>query len=543
MRKKNNSFLTTLLILIAILIVGFFTIQKVLTINKNDQGAQVINIVNKITHENKKTTLFFVGDIMLTRGVESSVTKNFNGDYSKLFDNVSGLKKSDILFANLEGAVSDVGNNVGSKYSFRMNPEILPVLKNAGFDIVSFANNHVGDWNMAAFKDTLTRLEQNGILKTGAGLNKEEASSPTIIEKNGTKFGFLGFTDVGPNWLEAKEDNPGILLASDPNLDVIIKLAKTKCDVLIVSFHWGIEYKLVHNERQESLAHLAVDSGADMVIGHHPHVIEDVEEYKGKPIVYSLGNFIFDQYFSKDTMRGMLFSATFENNQLTGTDQKIIILNKNYQPQGIFTKEEAREFEDLASTVCPKPKKEYDDMSLLNVGQDISLTDVTYIPKDLRELNTASSTKAGICLIKEVRNSFEEMTEAAKKDGYIIKASSGFRSYDYQKNLLANAIKNGNKNASTSIAKAGYSEHQLGTAIDITGKSVNYSSANNSFLNSVESVWLEKNAYKYGFIMSYPLNKEKITGYQHEPWHYRYVGIEKAKKIKEKGLTITEYLK
>ena len=138
---------------------------------------------------------------------------------------------------------------------------------------------------------------------------------------------------------------------------------------------------------------------------------------------------------------------------------------------------------------------------------------------------------------------FEKMTEEAEKDGYIIKASSGYRSYTYQKSLLENAIENGNKNADKSIAKAGYSEHQLGTAIDLTGKSINFSTADSSFGNTEESVWLDNNSYKYGFILSYPKDKEYITGYIYEPWHYRYVGIKNAKKIKNSKLTITEFLK
>lgn len=327
MSRKNKIFIILFFIIIVI-IVGF--------INFLNKKTTIIYKEEEIKETNKITTLFFVGDIMLTRGVKKSVDKNFNGDYNRLFDNLIKLKEADILFGNLEGDVSNTGNNVGSKYSFRMNPEILPVLKNSGFDIVSFANNHVGDWNIKAFKDTLKNLEENKILKTGAGENKNDAENPTIIEKNGIRFGFIGFSDVGPNWIEAKINSPGILLASDPNLNEIIKKAKMKTDILIVSFHFGEEYKLIHNKRQETLAHSVIDNGADIVIGHHPHVIEDIENYKGKIIVYSLGNFIFDQYFSKDTMQGMLFSATFNNKNLIKTDKKIITLNKKYQPEGIF---------------------------------------------------------------------------------------------------------------------------------------------------------------------------------------------------------------
>jgi len=425
-----------------------------------------------------------------------------------------------------------------------MDPEVLPVLKDAGFDIVSFANNHVGDWNIKAFGDTLKRLEENNILKTGGGKNRNEAENPTIIEKNGIRFGFIGFSDVGPNWIEAKINSPGILLASDPNFNEIIKNAKIKSDVLIVSFHFGEEYKLIHNKRQETLAHSAIDNGADMVIGHHPHVIEDIENYKGKVIVYSLGNFIFDQYFSQDTMRGMLFSATFDGKNLIKTDKKIITLNKKYQPEGIFTEEEIKGKieKKIITSVCPKPTKEYQDMFLFNIGQVNELPDITYIPNNLIKIDEEISTKE-ICLIKEANDSLVEMIEKAKNVGVLIKASSGFRNYQYQKELFNNITKDNQEKTSDAVAKPGYSEHQLGTTVDLTGKSINYTSANDIFDKTPEDKWLKENAYLYGFIQSYPQNKENITGYKYEPWHYRYVGIKKAKEIKESGLTITEFLK
>lgn len=287
----------------------------------------------KKTEEPKSVSMIFGGDIMLDRGVEASVKKNLGGDFNKLFENLEILKDADIAFANLEGTASDKGKNVGSIYSFHMDPSVVPVLKSAGIDIVSVANNHVGDWGQNSYIDTLKRLTENGILYAGGGMNSKEAETPTIIEKNGIKIGFLGFSDKGPNWMQAKEDSAGLMIASNPRFDEIIKNASKQVDFLIVSFHFGEEYKPLHNERQQYLAHQAVDDGAKLVIGHHPHVVEDTEVYKNSYIAYSLGNFIFDQSWSKPTMQGMLLEVKLIKDGSMNTKKYTVQLNKFFQPE------------------------------------------------------------------------------------------------------------------------------------------------------------------------------------------------------------------
>jgi poly-gamma-glutamate synthesis protein (capsule biosynthesis protein) len=287
----------------------------------------------------RDTTLVFGGDVMLDRGVKASVEKNFAGDFSQLFSPLTKLKDADIAFINLEGPVSDVGNNVGSKYSFRMDTSVVKTMKDAGIDIVSFANNHVGDWNKAAFDDTLRRLMEGGILYTGAGKSEQLAETPVIIDHNSNKIGFLGASDVGPEWVEAKGQVSGILLANDPKLPEIIKNASEKVDILVVSFHWGDEYKEA-NDRQKALAHMAIDNGADLVIGHHPHVIEESEWYKDGYIAYSLGNLIFDQYFSPETMQGLLLEVEIEDKKVVAVKRNLVKLNEYFQPYEIRDMEE-----------------------------------------------------------------------------------------------------------------------------------------------------------------------------------------------------------
>lgn len=208
----------------------------------------------------------------------------------------------------------------------------------------------------------------------------------------------------------------------------------------------------------------------------------------------------------------------------------------------VLTKEEIREQTESTYPVCPKPEKIYDDMFSLVIGKDFGLPDETYIPSNLREIYNSLSTKSGICLTKEARDNFESMLEKAHLDGYNIKASSGFRTYDYQNILFINEANAENQNIDIAIAKPGHSEHQLGVTVDVTGQSIKYEGASKRFDGSKESIWMKDYASDYGFIESYPSGKEKVTGYIYEPWHYRYVGVEKAKEIIKNGETINEYL-
>jgi gamma-polyglutamate biosynthesis protein CapA len=247
-------------------------------------------------NENHEIKLLFVGDIMMTRSVEVKIN-DLNKKFIFPFLNILNyLKSFDYVIANLEGPISDKGTKVGSKYSFRMKPEVAEALSNANINIVNLANNHIFDYSKIAFEDTLKNLEKNNINYFG------NSYEPLIVEKEEVKIGFLGFSDFLKH-LEVRENKIGIAVIND-NLSEIIRKAKEKVDILIVSFHWGEEYKNLANERQRKLAKIAIDSGADLVIAHHPHVIQNIEKYKDKFIFYSLGNFIFDQNFSKETMIG-----------------------------------------------------------------------------------------------------------------------------------------------------------------------------------------------------------------------------------------------
>ena len=259
----------------------------------------------------------FVGDIMLDRDVEKKIIRIGGEDFRFPFLLVSDeLREYDLLFGNLEGPVSNKGYDVGSAVSFRMDVRALEGLKFAGFDVLSVANNHSGDWGQEAFLDTISNLKESGIVPIGENLE------PKIINFKNLVVAFLAFSDFA---------GPGAR-ASDENIVESVSKAKRQTDLIIVSIHFGEEYQKEPSVRQRRLAELAADSGADLVVGHHPHVSQTVEKYKNSYIAYSLGNFIFDQNFSEETMKGTLLEVEIKDKKILEVRPREVRLNENYQP-------------------------------------------------------------------------------------------------------------------------------------------------------------------------------------------------------------------
>jgi len=244
----------------------------------------------------EKLTIALVGDIMFAGHVGDTL-RTKGADY--IFEGYGEhFKEADIAFANLETAISHRGQPMEDKeFTFRSSPLVAEALKKYNISAVSIANNHVLDYGYDAFEDTLTALENNGVKYSGGGRNKEEALKGTIIEKKGIKVGFIAFSRVVPvvDWY-ATDKKPGILGAykvHEPEVLELIRGFKSKCDVLVVSVHWGKEGSLEARDAEIESARNMIDSGADIIMGHHPHVVQGIEIYKDKPIFYSLGNFIF----------------------------------------------------------------------------------------------------------------------------------------------------------------------------------------------------------------------------------------------------------
>lgn len=238
-------------------------------------------------------SLCAVGDVNFG-GRLSRVAHTYGENYFFLKVN-SDLRSADLTFANLECTLSNRGKAVpGKKFIFRGEPHFAQVLKKAGFDVLSIANNHSKDYGEEAFLDTLKHLDEEGLVYIGGGENIYQAFEEKIITVRGKKVAFLSFSDVLPYGWIATEKRPGIASFRDfPKVLKKIEEAKKESDYLVVSIHWGNEMSALPSNEQREKAHQIIKAGADTVLGHHPHIFQSIEIYQGKLIAYSLGNFVF----------------------------------------------------------------------------------------------------------------------------------------------------------------------------------------------------------------------------------------------------------
>ncbi|MHB1000066.1 MAG: CapA family protein [Armatimonadota bacterium] len=247
---------------------------------------------SKIPQSDSKVILTAVGDVLLARGVGKEIDRS--GFESLLADTGDIIRDSDLAFCNLECTLSDRGVPYRRKYIFRADPDYADKLSNAGFDVVSLANNHTLDFGRNALLDTIRSVEKAGILPVGAGVSRQDAVKVRVVVKNGLRVGFLAYTDIPTVGVARLADRPTVAGADISRIASEVKTARAQCDVLVVSFHWGIEYMKYPTERQRSLARACIDGGADLILGHHPHVLQPIETYKDKPIAYSMGGFLWD---------------------------------------------------------------------------------------------------------------------------------------------------------------------------------------------------------------------------------------------------------
>ena len=211
------------------------------------------------------------------------------------------ITNADLAIANLECPVSTRGKKNRKKlFTYRARPESLKGLKWAGFDLCNIANNHSMDFGRDAFFDTIKNIKKQGMLYSGGGKNIEEATKPAFVTVKSQKIHVVGYHLVlYKSTSHATKTRPGVGTAHEGNIKKRLSKWANNCDILIVLFHWGSEYTHVPLQYQRNNARLCIDMGADIVIGNHPHVWQPVEIYKGKPIIYSLGNYVFGSYGRK----------------------------------------------------------------------------------------------------------------------------------------------------------------------------------------------------------------------------------------------------
>jgi poly-gamma-glutamate capsule biosynthesis protein CapA/YwtB (metallophosphatase superfamily) len=266
------------------------------------------------TPDTRPITVAITGDIMLARSVNTmmlATSDRFPFTYTADY-----LKSFDLTVGNLECVVSTLGRPEPKQFVFEANPLGFQRLVTAGFDIVSVANNHSGDYGKQAFMDMLTHLPRYNIQPVGGGRNLAAAHTPVIRTLRTTTVGFLTYCEIGPDSFAATATTPGHAWLNSDLMRADIARVRKQVDYLIVFTHWGIEYQLDETAHQVAMAHLAIDAGADFVVGAHPHVRQPSEIYKGKPIVYSLGNFVFDLMPGPEESQGSVLALTIQGSKL-----------------------------------------------------------------------------------------------------------------------------------------------------------------------------------------------------------------------------------
>jgi hypothetical protein len=272
------------------------------------------------------TTLLFTGVIVPARCVQAAI--DARGDAEYVYDEVRHLiQAADLAAGTLNTTLSDASAHTGCVETFLLTSDARSAvaMANAGFDVMSVATNHImncagdscGMGYTLAFRDTLDNLRLNNILPVGAGLVHAEAMQPVVVEVDGVRFGFVSLGMVNEA-VFGGENRPGIAVLNEDNLREAIAAAQAEADVVIAMPHWGPEDDTIPDDHQMHLARLAVEAGADLVVGNHTHVIQAVEQIDGVQVFYGLGNFIFDQTWDRAHQQGVILLVHFEGTKYLG---------------------------------------------------------------------------------------------------------------------------------------------------------------------------------------------------------------------------------
>jgi len=262
----------------------------------------------------KEVSLVFAGDTVLD-DTAGKIIEQGGDPFSDFADYFAG---ADIRITNMECVVSTRGQANDKMYTFQAHPRVIPVLQKH-FDAVTLANNHSGDFGPDAFAQMLSLLKEAGLAQIGGGMNLKQAHTPLVFTRNGWRIAVLSYNEFHPRSFEAGFDIPGVAWSEDQQVMEDIQTARRihRADLVIPVMHWGWENERTANPRQRQLAKLMIDAGADAVIGGHPHVTQDVSVYKGKPIVYSVGNFVMKETDNAFQRKGWVLKMYFDKRGVT----------------------------------------------------------------------------------------------------------------------------------------------------------------------------------------------------------------------------------
>jgi poly-gamma-glutamate synthesis protein (capsule biosynthesis protein) len=291
----------------------------------------------------KVLTVSVVGDIMLGRGVAEAARGSADQTLA-LRPTAKRLAAADITVGNLENTLSRAGSPRQGGDSFAADPAVIAGLRDSGFDVLGLANNHAGDFGDPALVQTVRRLRGGGIDTFGAGRTVRQAWEPAVVESRGVTFGFLGFNAIGETPAVAPGQPGAVSVAMPPRtgpldraqlrrFESAVRRLAGRVDVVVVMPHWGTQYTNRPEPVQRLVARRLVAAGAHVVVGGHPHWLQGVEMVRGRLVAHSLGNFVFDMDFMRETQEGAILEMTFWGDELKAAELVPYVMDDRFAPR------------------------------------------------------------------------------------------------------------------------------------------------------------------------------------------------------------------
>jgi len=288
----------------------------------------VLGVTAPLRAAEPAVTLAFVGDVMLDDG-PGAIIRAGSDPFARV---AAELASADVAIANLECSVATGGAPVDKIYTFRAAPAVVPVLARH-FAAVSLANNHTGDYGPQALLETMSLLDASNVAFFGAGRDLRAAHRAFVFERHGVRIALLGYDEFLPRSFAAGSSWPGVAWSEDEDVVADIRAARAQgADIVIPFMHWGWEYEPAPSVRQRELARLMIEAGADAVVGSHPHVTQTVEYYRGRPVIYRLGNFVFHGFEAPEMRTGWILELELKRTGATRFRTKVVHIDSDGSP-------------------------------------------------------------------------------------------------------------------------------------------------------------------------------------------------------------------